>query len=441
MNNQLDYSETNQDNARTNESSLDQTNLSFGGRWDAQWNSDFFSSINAYYTRYNLDSRNVTAFGQQVLDQVNEVLETSIKLNTDYRIRPSLHWFNGYQFSEVGITNFTEVSQPPFQSDIKGVIRAHSVFSELGYSSLNEDLRLRIGGRFNYIENLDTFNEIIIEPRLNFSYVLADDLTLEVLGEFKNQVTNQVIDLEQNFLGIEKRRWILADEDTLPINKSKQGSLGLNYDKQNWFLSLEGFYKRVDGISTSTQGFQNQNQFNGEIGRYDAKGLEFLINHKNNKFSTWLSYAYNVNNYTFEDIVPPTFPNNLDIRHTLTFASTYTYNNFKIGLGFNYRTGKPFTEPLPDPDGIDFSTLPATIVYQDPNSSKLPDYIRADASALYNFDISSRVKASAGLSFLNLFNKKNILNTYYRLNSQIEIEKIESVSLGFTPNLSFRVWF
>ncbi|MGI9546619.1 MAG: TonB-dependent receptor [Flavobacteriaceae bacterium] len=441
MNNRLDYSETNQDNARTNESSLDQTNLSFGGRWDARWNSNFFSSINGYYTRYNLDSRNVTAFGQQVLDQVNEVLETSIKLNTDYRIRPGLHWFNGYQFSEVGITNFTEVSQPPFQSDIKGVIRTHSAFSELGYFSLSENFRLRIGGRFNYIENLDTFSEIIIEPRLNFSYAIADNFTLEVLAEFKNQVTNQVIDLEQNFLGIEKRRWILADEDMLPINKSKQGSVGLNYDKRNWFLSLEGFYKRVDGISTSTQGFQNQNQFNGEIGRYDVKGLEFLINHKNNKFSTWLSYAYNINDYTFEDIVPSQFPNNLDIRHTLTLASTYTYNNFKLGLGFNYRTGKPFTEPLPDPDGIDFSTLPATIVYQDPNSSKLPDYIRADASALYTFNISNRVKASAGLSFLNLFNKKNILNVFYRLNSQIEIDKIESESLGFTPNLSFRVWF
>ena len=441
INNRLDYTETNQDNARTNESSLDQTNLSFGGRWDARWTDNFSTSINGYYTRYKLDSRNITAFGQQVLDQVNEVLETSVKLNTNYRFSRHLNWYNGYQFTEVGVTNFTEVSQPPFQSDIKGVIRMHSGFSEIGYTSPQEDLRLRLGGRFNYIENLDTFSEIIIEPRLNFSYLLAPNFTLEVLGEFKNQVTNQVIDLEQNFLGIEKRRWILSDESSLPVTKSKQGSIGFNYDKNKWFLSLEGFYKLVDGISTSTQGFQNQNQFNGEIGRYDVKGLEFLINHKNNKWSTWLSYAYNVNDYTFDDIVPPEFPNNLDIRHTLTFASTYTYNNFKLGLGLNYRTGKPFTEPLPGPEGIDFSTLPATIVYQEPNSSRLPDYLRADASALYNFDLSPGVKASAGLSFLNLFDKENILNIFYRLNNQLEIEKIESVSLGFTPNMSFRISF
>jgi len=441
INNRLDYTELNEDNSQINESSLDQANLSFGGRWDARWLDNFSSSINAYYTRYNLDSRNVTAFGQQVLDQVNEVLETSIKLNTDFRLRPNLHWYNGYQFSEVGITNFTEVSQPPFQSDIKGVIRTHSAFSEIGYTSLNENLKMRLGGRFNYIENLDTFTEIIIEPRLNFSYLLSPGLRVEVLGEFKNQVTNQVIDLEQNFLGIEKRRWILSDEESLPITRSKQGSVGLSYDKRNWFLSLEGFYKLVDGISTSTQGFQNQNQFNGEIGRYDVKGLEFLINHKNNSFSTWLSYAYNLNDYTFEDITPPSFPNNLDIRHTLTLGGTYTYGNLKIGLGFNYRTGKPFTEPLPGPAGIDNSTLPATIVYESPNSSRLPDYMRTDASALYNFNLSPRVKATAGISLLNIFSKENILNAYYRLNNQLEIERIESISLGFTPNLSFRIKF
>ena len=437
INNRLDYSETNQDNARTNESSLDQANLSYGGRWDARWSDTFSTQLNAYYTRYNLDSRNITAFGQQILDQVNEVLETSVKLNTDYRVSSRINWYNGYQFTEVGVTNFTSVSQPPFESDIKGVIRAHAAFSEIGYGSANEDLRLRFGGRFNYIENLDTFSEIIIEPRLNLSYAFTTDFTLEVLGEFKNQVTNQVIDLEQNFLGIEKRRWILSDEENLPITRSKQGSIGINYDKTNWFLSLEGFYKNVDGISTSTQGFQNPNQFNGEIGSYDVKGLEFLVNYKNNSFSTWLSYAYNQNNYTFEDISPPEFPNNLDIRHTLTFATSYTYNDFKLSLGLNYRTGKPFTEP----ESVDFSTLPATIIYQEPNSSRLPDYIRADASALYDFDISTRVKATAGLSLFNLFDRENILDAYYRLNSQLEIEKIESISLGFTPNISFRITF
>ncbi|MGB5461103.1 MAG: TonB-dependent receptor, partial [Eudoraea sp.] len=405
--------------------------------------------LNAYYSNYNLDSENRINNGQQILDQRNEVIETSIKLNTNYELTPTLNWLNGYQFSEVGISNFTDVTQPPYESNIKGVIRTNSLYSEISYVSPNKRLIARGGGRLNYIVNVKYFDEFIVEPRLNLSYSLYPNLQLEVKGEFKNQTTNQIIDLEQNFLGIEKRRWMLSNNknDTvpgnpnLPIVKSKQGSMGINYDKGEWFVGLEGYYKEVNGISTATQGFQNQNQFNGEIGKYDVKGLEFLINHKNNLFSTWLSYAYNLNNYTFEDIVPNVFPNNLDIRHTLTFASTYTYENLKIGIGINYRTGKPFTKPQEGADGIDFTTFPVSINYQEPNSSRLPDYLRADASAIYNFSISKRVKATAGVSILNILNKENILNTYYRLNDQDEIVTIESVSLGFTPNVSFRVSF
>jgi hypothetical protein len=261
-----------------------------------------------------------------------------------------------------------------------------------------------------------------------------------MLGEFKSQAINQIIDLEQNFLGIEKRRWIVSDGEALPITKSRQAAMGLNYDSKNLYVGLEGFYKEVDGISTSTQGFQNQNQFNGETGGYDVKGVEFLINRKTDAYSIWASYGYNVNTYSFPEVTPPEFPNNLDIRHTATFAGTYTLENFKFGIGLNYRTGKPFTQPSAE-DPIDDTFFPNRINYRSPNTDRLPEYLRADASAIYSFDMGSAIKASAGVSVLNFTDRKNILNAYYRLNDQNDIEKIENVSLGLTPNVSFRVRF
>ena len=453
INNRLDYTETAQNTNRTNQSNLDQTNISVGGSLESRWTDQFSTHLNAYYTFYTLDAQNSTANGAQVLFQKNTVDERSVKLNSNYALNDHLSFGNGYELTEVGITNETDVSQPPFISDIKGVIRKHSAFSEVNYNSPDEKLRAQLGGRFNYIENINTFSEIIIEPRLNASYLLTDHFRVELLGEFKNQSTNQVIDLEQNFLGIEKRRWFVSNTKTdtllnprigeraLPIVRSKQASLGFHYDRGYWYLGLEGFYKLVDNISTSTQGFQNQDQFNGEVGQYEAKGLEFLVNYKTEDFSAWLSYTYNVNDYTFEDIIPSMFPNNLDIRHTATIAANYTYNGLKLGVGLNYRTGKPFTEPLEGPAAVDTSFFPNTIGYQDPNSSRLPDYIRFDASAIYDFDISRRIKATAGASVLNILNRENILNTYFRLNDQNEIERVESFSLGLTPNISFRVSF
>jgi len=158
-------------------------------------------------------------------------------------------------------------------------------------------------------------------------------------------------------------------------------------------------------------------------------------------FSTWLSYTYNLNEYTFEAISPTRFPNNLDIRHTLTLAGTYTHKGIRVGAGINYRSGKPYTQPQEEPNAIDTTVFPNTINYREPNSSRLPDYLRADMSATYDFSFSRRLKASLGASVLNLLNKRNILNTYYRLNDQNEIETVESVSLGLTPNLSFRIRF
>ncbi|MCL6265003.1 TonB-dependent receptor [Flagellimonas myxillae] len=441
MANNLDYEETNLTDVESTNSILDQTNISIGGQLQSDWTNRFSSNLNVYYSKYILDAESIFANQIQLLLQNNEVLENAFKLDTRYKLMENLEWNNGYQYIETGITNTTVINQPQFESEIKGVVRIHAPYSGIAYSSEDNKLVGRGGVRFNYMENLNTFTKFLIEPRLNISLQLANHFRAEVLGEFKSQTTNQVIDLEQNFLGIEKRRWILSDDDTLPITRSKQGSVGINYDTNEFYIGLEGFYKKVDGISTSTQGFQNQNQFNGEIGSYDIKGLEFLINKKGNNYSAWLSYTYNQNDYTFESIVPNSFPNNLDIRHTLTFAGTYSYNNLKLSVGINYRSGKPFTEPQDGDQALDTSVFPVRINYKEPNSSRLPDYFRADASAIYKFNIGRTVKANAGVSLLNMTNRKNSLNRYYRVTEDDQIETVENISLGLTPNVSFRISF
>jgi len=440
VNNLLDYSEVDVDSDERTRSDLDQTNLSFGGSLNSTWNKKFKTFLNVYHTRYNLDARNTSSNAKQTLFQNNQVQETALKLNTNYQLSEGFDWLNGYQYTETAITNATDVSQPPFQSNVRDIIRNQALFSEITYQSDDRKLFARGGVRLNHLENPDSFKELLVEPRLSLNYALTPELKFQMLGEFKSQATNQIIDLEQNFLGIEKRRWIVSDGDNLPVTKSRQAAVGINYDHQNLYVGLEGFYKEVDGISTTTQGFQNQNQFNGEIGKYDVKGIEFLINKKTDAYSIWASYGYNVNTYHFPDIVPPEFPNNLDIRHTGTLAGTYTLDKLKFSIGLNYHTGKPVTEPQAE-DPIDTTFFPFRINYQPPNNDRLPEYLRADASALYNFDIGSTIKATAGLSVLNFTDRKNILNAYYRLNDQDEIEKIENISLGLTPNVSFRVAF
>ncbi|MET1260263.1 carboxypeptidase-like regulatory domain-containing protein [Flagellimonas sp. DF-77] len=441
MDNDLDFRETQIDIDETTRSELNQTNLSAGLQLQSQWTPDFASNLNVYVTRYDLEALGISANPAQELTQNNRVLESALKLDTRYTVSDRLYWSNGYQFIETGIQNLTLVTQPDFQSEVKGVLRIHAPYSEVGYQSYDKGFIAKAGLRANLIQNIGTFTKFLLEPRLSLNFRLAKHLRGNILGEFKSQSTNQVIDLEQNFLGIEKRRWTISDEDQLPITKSKQGSFGLNYEKNALYLGLEAFYKQVDGVSTRTQGFQSENQFNGELGSYEVKGVEFLINQKGKNYSTWLSYTYNKNDYTYDSIVPSTFPNNLDIRHTVTVATTYDIGKLKIGLGLNYRTGKPFTEPLAGDAALNRTIFPARINYEAPNSSRLPEYLRVDASATYGFDLGNNGKATLGISVLNVTDRRNILNRYYQINEMDELELIENFSLGLTPNISFRVRF
>lgn len=440
MSNNLNYFESVENNTAPNRSNLNQDNFSIGSELQSEWTGNLTSQLSAYYTQYDLDALSISNNDAQRLIQNNLVKESNIKLVTNYLLRQNLKWTNGYEFTETGIENTTNVNQPPFASNIKGVIRKHGIFTEINYSSKDERLNGFIGGRLNYIENLDTFQEFIFEPRINISYKLLPNFKTEILGEYKSQVTNQIIDLEQNFLGIEKRRWILSDGDALPITRSKQGSIGFNYDINKLYVGIDAFYKEVNGINVYTQGFQNQNQFNGEIGSYTVKGAEFLINTKNNDYSAWLSYTFNKNDYTFNVLDPATFPNNLDVRHAITLAGNYTVGNLKIGMGINYKSGKPFTRP-DENDPIDETVFPAEINYEEPNSSRLSEYFRTDASANYTLKLDDKMNIVFGVSVLNFTNRRNTLNTYYRLQDDNTIETIERISLGITPNASVRINF
>ena len=379
-----------------------------------------------------MDATNFDIINNQRLIQENEVYDGAAKLDLNYTVNNNFKISGGYQFFEVGISNLEDVNNPVFRSYIKEVIRSHSVYAEGDFLSNNKNTNFKFGTRLNYIKKFDTF---LIEPRLSFNQRFLNYFRFELLGEFKSQTTSQIIDLQQDFLGVEKRRWILSNDDDVPIIKSKQASAGFHYGKNKLLVSAEVYLKDVDDITTRSQGFQNQYQFVNAIGSYQVKGIDVLINKQFTNVSTWLSYSYSKNDYTFSTLNNgDPFPNNVDIRHAIKLASTYIYHDFKLALGLNWHTGKPTTIPQQGNEVFN-----GTINYDLPNNENLDDYLRADCSATYEFNLGD-TKATIGASIWNLLNKKNVINTYYTLNGDV-INKVENISLGITPNISLRVQF
>lgn len=437
ISNDLDFTEYGQSSEEAKRSSLAQNNLALGSTWTADWSDNFSTELLGYFSRYQLEALNFTVDTEQRLLQENDVLETGLKFRTNTRLSPDFNFSNGYQFYEVGISNIEKLNNPFFSSNIKNVVRGHAVYSELKYSK--KTTYAKGGLRLNY---LPKFNEFIIEPRLSFNQELGKYFSFKVLGEFKSQTTSQIIDLQEDFLGVENRRWILADEETYPIVKSKQASSGFDFKANGWYLDLEAYYKIVEGISTSNQGFQDQNEFIRTSGSYTAKGFEVLINKKSGALNTYLNYTFGKNTYTFEELSPGSFPNNFDIRHSASLAANYSYRGFKFSIGGHVRSGKPYTRPV---EGNETRREGNNWVvnYSAPNAKTLPSFFRVDLSSSYNIDVPNSGTLKIGLGILNLLDRENVINRYYRVDSDDNRSAVEinNSSLRFTPNVSVRFTF
>ena len=191
----------------------------------------------------------------------------------------------------------------------------------------------------------------------------------------------------------------------------------------------------MKGITTQSQGFQNQFEFIKEKGSYEAGGFDVLLKKQIHKFNSWLSYSLMNNNYEFNGLEEQSFPSNYEIAQAITLGMNYSIDKVKVSAGLNWRTGKLTTKPVENNEIIDDE-----INYEPSNVSKLKDYFRIDLSARYDFKIGKKLNGDLAASIWNLLGRKNELNNYYKLNQGNISESIQS-SLGFTPNIALRVYF
>lgn len=430
---EISQSKIENSNPITRNSYLEQQTYGANALLKTKWNSKNNSEISIYTSYYNISSENEAIESNQIFNQKNTVLDTGIKIENSHIINPNFTFYNGYQFNEIGVRNVDAVNSPVFYRKIKEVIRNHSLIAELKYNSKNDKITSKVGLRNTYIESFNTF---IIEPRLQFNYSIFPSLNLEILGERKHQTISQIIDLQQDFLGLEKRRWLLSNNDNVPIVKSNQASLGFSFSKRNWLITLDNFYKKVDGITSSSQGFQNQFEFIKTSGNYTVYGSEFLIQKKYDPITVWLSYTFSENNYDFNNLIPSVFPNNFEIKHTLKSAIISDFKNLKFALGTLWFTGKPYTGLM--------QSIPenSEILYLAPNSLNIDNYFQLNFSSSYTFLLAKKSKLYIGFSIQNLLNTQSTINQHYRTNNNTNVvEKVNTYSLERTPNAFMRYSF
>jgi len=437
ISNDLKFSEQKTATLEQQENQLTQESFIASTRLDKQFSEKISGSATAYASYYNLDAENALMQTNQLLKQNNNIQDFGLKLRSDVDLSRHSTLSLGYQFNEIGIRNNNIVTNPSVEIRQKSVIKTHSGIAEWQASFLNEKLISTAGVRLNYY---DKFDDLRVEPHMNVTYKWSPFLNTSLMAEQKHQITAQVIDLQNDFFGVENRRWALADNEQIPIQRLRQIEMGQVYKKQSWLVTANVFYKSVEGISSAAQNFQNQLEFLQISGNYSTYGVEFFTQKLISDYRLWFSYAYNNSDYEFDAFTPNIFPNNFETSHQFQFGLSYVARLIKLSLNARYFTGRP-TTPIDDQQPILNPNINPEINFLHPNSDNISSYMQVNFTGSY----TKRFKAAQieiGLSIMNLLNSGDITNQFFRLNNDIlEVERIENRSLGFTPNLFLKVNF
>ncbi len=401
------------------------------------------------YSGFNNFNRNTAprlleiTFGKE-----NFIDEASLKYEFEKRLNKDFTIIAGYDRSRYK-SGFTAQNFGPNFSVFEDAFQGEETAQAL-WSSLELDLkkwRVNLGIRRQFFSRI---NNAFWEPRLFVNYSPLPKLWLRYGFEKKHQSISRITDLRNDGLGnLFDRLWVISTNQELPILSSKQSSLGLDYQKKGWTLDAEVYIKKLKGIGIllTENIFEPQNV----TGNNDVKGIDILIKKRWKNYESWLSYSFLDSDYTFKDInanLP--FNGNYDITHSLVWTHTYTLKNFQFSLGSKFRTGIPYSLKQLDLTAPESNFLKI----EDFNGRRLPNYYRLDGSILYTtyLDKKKHIKTQLGVAFQNITNKRNILSKDARVievnnpiaseNSTIpSLEEITRQSLGFTPNIVFKIDF
>ncbi len=271
-----------------------------------------------------------------------------------------------------------------------------------------------------------------IEPRLSARFLVNDNFSVKAsyakMSQYLHFLTNSTIGLPTDL-------WLPATK-LVPPEHSWQTAVGTEFNLgQNYSLSLEGFYKEMQGIieykegesffsSMETEG-GNSWEYKIERGKGWAYGGELFLRKKTGKFTGWLGYTLSWSNRQFPTIsFGKVFPYRYDRRHDIGILLNYKLSDkVDIGATWVYGTGIAVTlarqRYLPvdqiqnridlnnqDNNNYYYYGEVSVEYYGSRNNFRLPAYHRLDIGI--NFHKQTKLGLRTwSFSIYNVYNRKN----------------------------------
>ena len=282
-------------------------------------------------------------------------------------------------------------------------------------------LSIRLGLRFDY-ENLQ--QRMLWQPRGGIYFYPDEGVQVYYLAGRYTQLLSKIRKIDT--FGNSDMAWYLPGEDDEGLLSSIHHIVGGRYAKGKLLVNIEAYQKSTDGkmnlfAELYKRGQETRISYQAYPGDEITQGIDFFVQYRNNNWTQLLAYTlskseerytgYNSGEY---------FPSFDDQRHRLRLVEMYKYNSWVVSAGWTFNTGSP----------VQVSEGTSSVQFD-----RLPDFSQLDLALVKRFSYRS-FSVDAGVSLLNVLNRKNVVETdYFTLNDNTGSSTIRSelTAISFTP--------
>lgn len=288
----------------------------------------------------------------------------------------------------------------------------------------------------------------IVEPRLSLNYKYNNNVSIRA---GYNKMSQNLIQISNATSALPSDFYIFSNRH-IPPQTVEQISLGMfnTNDSGTYNLSVEGFFKKYDGLRSLRQ-FPTvvlNEHLETELlkTKGSSYGIELFVEKNKGKWVGSLSYTYSRSfRETFDSIGElnngDEFPADFDIPHQLNIVASYKWlPTVSLQFAYVYKSGRPTTLPVETilQDGF---LVP---IYSGRNQARIPHYSRLDFSITLDMRKAKQTgfRNSFNLGFYNLLKRRNAFNVFFRRSEGGNIQPFQFSIVGtLVPNFTWNFTF
>lgn len=444
---------------------LDWKNQVLAARWSHEWNSKLFSNLTLTQSEYNFNTGTQFSETENTSDPTSASFASLYRSGiVDYAARIdfsnaisnrhylryggniTLRQFNpGATTLQLQSGDFPSIDTTFGSSELESVERFLYIEDEV---QLSDRIKANFGVHATALEvNGKYFPSL--QPRAALNWKLRDGSALKFsyaqMQQFVHLLTNEGLSLPTDL-------WVPATDEVTP-QLSTQYAAGWAKTFGEIEVSIEGYYKAMDGLISYREGASFNNTFNSRWenqvtqGQGNAYGFEWLFQKKIGRTTGWVGYTLSWANRQFDEINSGNwFPYTYDRRHD---ASVVLMHRFSDRIDFSatwvYGTGRALTLPEATfrtfyPNS--FTTVPVDFtgldvdVPSEKNAYRTSPYHRADVSLTFT---KEKPAFSRSLIF-SVYNVYNNLNPFFSLVEKDIDDSLSIVEYGIFPIIPSIAW-